>query len=354
MKKHLIFAAEGLLMLGFLLSVSQAEEPKKEGKFFGKVFFDYFHDFSNTEIDPGRISPAGQKNGFEFTRIYFGYDRDIAENFSIRFLMDVDNTTDDAGKKAWRPFMKNAYLAMNCKLIEGSKWYIGMIGMPFVGVPESHWGYRSLYKLPLDVMGWGNTADIGIGWKGMWQDKYQLEFALANGAGYKNPEADMFKLIELRPTAYLLEKALTVSVFGSYEALNDSSNALIVALMAGYDHRLFRIGGEYSMRSISKGYIDDNGDVATQSANNLSFWLHAKATDKLTLLGRYDLYEPNADVDKDKTSALIAGLDFRPAQNVHFIPNIQMQMNELDDDSATLYDESASQNTFYVTFEYGW
>ncbi len=380
MKKQIFLMAGAFLFLGALLCVAQAEEPKQEGKFFGKIFFDYFHDFSSTDIDPARISPAGQKNGFEFTRIYFGYDRDIAENFSIRFLMDADfskeykleqvgsnaivNTDGDTinipnyqlkeSSKGFRPFLKNAYLAINCKLIKGSKWYIGMIGMPFVGVPESHWGYRSLYKLPMDQAGWGNTADIGIGWKGMWQERYQVEFAVANGAGFKNPEADMFKLIELRPTAYLMEKAITVSVLGSYEALNDSSNALIVALMAGYDHKLFRIGGEYSIRSTSKGYIDSNGDVATKSENNLSFWLHAKAMEKLTFLGRYDLYEPNTDVEKDKTSALIVGLDFRPAKNVHFIPNVQMQMNEKDDVETTDYNESASQNTFYVTFEYGW
>ena len=354
MKKQIFLMAGAFLFLVALLSVAQAEEPKKEGKFFGKVYFDYFHDFSSTEIDPARISPAGQRNGFEFTRIYFGYDRDIAENFSIRFLMDVDNTQDDTGKKAWRPFMKNAYLAMNCKLIKGSKWYFGMIGMPFVGVPESHWGYRSLYKLPMDYVGWGNTADLGISWKGIWQEKYQLEFALANGAGFKNPEADMFKLIELRPTAYLLEKALTVSAFGSYEAVNDSSNALIFAVMAGYDHRLFRVGGEFSTRSVFKGYVNANGKAAELAQNNLSFWVHAKHIEKLTILGRYDFYEPNTGVSSDKTSALIAGLDFRPAQNVHFIPNVQLQMNERDNDPETDVDESASLNTFYVTFEYGW
>ena len=354
MRKRLTLIAGALIVLASLLSIAQAEEPKQEGKFFGKVFFDYFHDFSSTEIDPSRISPAGQKNGFEFTRIYFGYDRDIAENFSIRFLMDVENTKDADNKKAWRPFMKNAYLAINCRLIQGSKWYLGMIGMPFVGVPESHWGYRSLYKLPMDYVGWGNTADIGIGWKGIWQDMYQLEFAVANGAGFKNAEADMFKLIELRPTAYLLEKALTVSAFGSYEAISDGSNALIIALMAGYDHRVFRIGGEYSLRSASDGYLKSDSTLADLQQNNISFWLHLKAMEKLSVLGRYDLYEPNTDIEKDKASALIVGLDFRPAKNVHFIPNVQMQMNEKEDDSLTSYEESASQNTFFVTLEYGW
>lgn len=299
-------------------------------------------------------SSAGQKNGFEFTRIYFGYDRDIATNFSIRFLMDVDNTTDGSGKKAWRPFMKNAYLAMNCKLVQGSKWYFGMIPMPFVGVPENHWGYRSLYQLAMDKQVWGSTADIGVGWRGMWQDMYQVEFALANGAGYKNPEADMFKLIELRPTAYLLDKALTASVFGSFEALNDSSNALIFAVMAGYDHRLFRVGGEFSTRLISKGYINANGKATELSQNNLSFWAHAKPTEKSTVLGRYDIYEPNTGVSNDKTSTLIAGVDFHPVKNVHFIPNVQIQMTEASNDPNTPFDESASVNTAYVTFEYNW
>ncbi len=320
-----------------------------EGKFFGKAYFNYNHDFSQD-----RGAGSGQTNGFDFTRIYFGYDRDIAPDFSIRFLMDVDNTKDANNKSAWRPFMKNAYLAMNCKLIPGSKLYFGMISMPFVGIPENHWGYRSVYKLPMDLVGWGSTADLGTGWKGMWQDMYQVEFALANGAGYKNPEGDMFKLAELRPTAYLLEKALTVSALGSYEALNDSSNALIFELMAGYDYKFFRVGGEYSMRSISKGYLEANGNATDLQQNNLAFWLQAKATPKVTVLGRYDIYEPNSEADKDRTSALIAGVDYHPVKNVHFIPNIQMQMNELEDDPSTPNDESASFNMAFLTFEYGW
>jgi len=135
-----------------------------EGKFSGKAYFNYNHDFS----DRGSGN-NGQTNGFNFTRIYFGYDKDLDADFSIRFLMDVDNTKDSNNKNAWRPFMKNAYLAMNCKLIPGSKWYFGIVGMPFVSVPESHWGYRSLSPMAMDLKGWGSTADLGIGWKGQWR-----------------------------------------------------------------------------------------------------------------------------------------------------------------------------------------
>ncbi len=346
MKKQFLTCALALCCLLMLAGIGQAEE----GKFFGKVYFNYNHDFSQ-DRGPG----SGQTNGFSFTRIYFGYDRDIAENFSIRFLMDVDNTKDTDGKSAWRPFMKNAYLAMDCKMVEGSKVYFGMIAMPFVGVPENHWGYRSLYQLAMDKQGWGSTADIGVGWKGMWNDMLQVEFALANGAGYKNPEGDMFKLVELRPTVYLMEKAVTLSAFGSYEAQNDSASAVILAILAGYDHQVFRVGAEYSMRSKSDSYVNSSGEVTNLSSNNISAWLHLKPAEKFTVLGRYDLYEPNADADKDKSSVLIVGLDYHPVKNVRFIPNVQITMLEAEDDPITTsIDESASTNTAFLTFEYNW
>ncbi|HEX7344417.1 MAG TPA: hypothetical protein VF398_09140 [bacterium] len=385
MKKQLFLMAGAFLFLAALLSVAQAEEPKQEGKFFGKVFFDYFHDFSSPEIDPARISPAGQKNGFEFTRIYFGYDRDISENFSVRVLLDADyvkeykltpsqvtNAVIDSegdtvlvpvttyslseSRKAVRAFVKNAYLAMNCRLVEGSKWYFGIIGMPFVGVPEAHWGYRSIYQLAMDKQGWGATADLGVGWRGVWKDMFQLEFALTNGGGFRDPEGDMFKLIELRPTAYLVNKSLTLSGFLSFETINQESNALILAFVGGYDHKLFRIGAEYSNRSFSDSTEVSLGSLKfyTEAQNNISLWVHVKPMDKLTLLARYDLYEPDADEEKDKVSMLIAGLDFHPVKNVRIIPNVQIETYEKDDAAATAIDESASKNTAFLTFEYGW
>ena len=335
-----------LALIAILAAVSAGLAQAEEGKLSGKVYFNYNHDFS----DRGG-SYNGQSNGFNFTRIYFGYDKDLDADFSIRFLMDVDNTKDDNGKSAWRPFMKNAYLSMNCKLIPGSKWYFGMVGMPFVSVPESHWGYRSLAQMATDKQGWGSTADLGVGWKGKWQDQFQIEFAVANGAGYKNPEADMFKLIELRPTAFLLEKALTLSAFLSYETQAADSNSFIFSALAGYEHQLFRIGGEYSMRSVSAA-TDGAEDV---SGNNISLWGVFNATDKLNLLARYDMYEPNADVDADKSALIVAGLDFHPIKNVRFIPNVQIQTFEADDDANTAaVDESKPINTAYVTFEYSW
>jgi len=160
----------------------------------------------------------------------------------------------------------------------------------------------------------------------------------------------MFKLIELRPTLFLLEKALTLSAFVSYETQAADSHAAIFSTMAGYENKMFRVGAEYSLRSLTAA-TDSAKDV---NGNNISVWGVFKATEKLNLLARYDRYEPNTDVDNDESALIIAGLDFHPTKNVRFIPNVQVQTFTADDNPDTPVDESKPINTAYVTFEYSW
>ncbi|RJP77746.1 MAG: hypothetical protein C4524_07600 [Candidatus Zixiibacteriota bacterium] len=372
MKKHLAI----ILPLALLTLLTSALAAEEEDEFFGRIYFHYFHDFTSTDADPGlyeslqgiALENPGQDNGFAFTRFYFGYDRELNENFGVRFLLDVDydqqysqNQAGNLGSSSrnLRPYVKNAYLTMKCRLIEGSRWYFGMVAMPFTTTPESHWGYRSLAPMGMDLAGWGSTADVGVAWKGLWSDMYELQFAAANGEGYRRPETDMMKLFELRPTVYLLEKDVTLSAFASYEpdAEGTDEDALILSGMAGYDHEFFRVGAEYSLRTLSDAVVTDpaTGAVDDLNQNVISAWAHVKPLDKLAILGRYDMYDSDTDADNDGESLLIVGVDYHPTKMVRFIPNIQMQMNERDDDPATPdFDESVSRNIAFLTFEVQW
>jgi hypothetical protein len=356
MKKALVVIILVLFGLALISAGARAEEKAlNTGTFSGKAYFNYNHDFSQ-DRGPG----SGQTNGFHFTRIYFGYDKDLDETFSIRFLMDAENSNG-----AWRPFMKNAYLSMKCKLVEGSRWYFGMVPTALTNVPEAGWGYRSVFKMPMDqfssffpgqVRSLGSTADLGLYWKGTIQDMLQVEFNLINGAGYKAVENDMFKKFDIRPTLYLLDKkALTLSAYASYEAANDSSNAMVISGYGGYEMSLFRVGVEYSMQSLSNSYMKAGSTTwDAQNSSALAAWAVVKATEKISVLGRYDIYDPNTDVDKDGSAAIVAGLDFHPIKNVRFIPNVQIMTVQADDNPNTPIKEDASLNTALVTFEYSW
>jgi hypothetical protein len=352
-----------LLVCSMAIGLSAAE-INTAGTFSGKAFFSYSHDFT-----ADRDSTSGQPNGFSFSRIYFGYDRDLDDNFGIRFLMDVENS---AG--AWRPYMKNAYISMKCKLVEGSRWYIGMVPTALTNVPEASWGYRSIAKMPMDqfsglypsgtVRSFGSTADLGLYWNGSLMEKALLvEFNLLNGAGYKAVENDMFKKVNLRPSLFLLDKAITVSAYGSYETVNDSSNALVVSGMVGFAHKInevaVRVGVEYSLQSLSEKLPPDPGSTDNKSLNStaLAAWAVVDATTKLSVLGRFDIYDPNIDADAkdDQIMYIVGGVDFHPIKNFRIIPNVQMQTFQVEDNAATLMvDESKPINTAFVTFEYSW
>lgn len=344
MKKKLVLAT--LLACSLILITAGANAQGNAGTFFGKMYFDYNHDFSS-----GRDSLSGRRNGFEFTRIYFGYDRDLNENFSIRFLLDVDNTKDANNKTAWRPLMKNAYLSGKCVLAGGARWYVGMVPTALTNVPEANWGYRSIYKMPMDQMGWGSTADLGLYWKGLFVDMLQVEFNLINGGGYKAIETDMFKLFDLRPTLYLLDKSVIISAYGSYRALNDSSNVLVGSGFGGYEMKLFRVGVEYSLQDVTKA-SPIGKDV---KSTTLAGWGSVNVMEKLSLLARYDWYDPNTDVKNDESALLIGGVDFHPAKNVRIIPNVQIMTFKASDNPQTPdVNESKPIDTAYITFEYNW
>ncbi len=361
-----------------VLLLTAGSGATEQGKFSGQIFFDYHHDFTSPQSD--QIAAPGKENSFQFTRIYFGYDRDVNETFSLRFTLDANfdkeyqlkqtgtihvvNASGDTvlvptyslqeSGKAFRPFVKYAYLAVNCKLIPGSKWYLGMISMPFVNIPQNQqWGYRVIAKGAMNIQGWGYTADLGVGWKGMWNDQYLVEFAVTNGSGFRYPELDMFKLMEVRGTAYLLKKQLILSAFGSYEQMSVEVNAIIAEAMVGLDHKKFRLGVEYARRMFSEAYSYANGKTA-EAQDLYSFWLHLKVHGWVTLLGRYDYYDPDLDVDQDGSSLLIAGVDFHPIKNLRIIPNVQISSFDADDDPSTPADESASVSTFYLSMEVNW
>ena len=360
----------------FLLSAGL--NASEQGKFFGQFFFDYHHDFTSPQS--ARAAAPGQENGFQFTRIYFGYNRDINETFSIRFTLDANfdkeyrlqqtgsvqvlsasgdtvsvptYSLQESGK-AFRPFVKYAYLAVHCKLIPGSKWYVGMISMPFVNIPQNQqWEYRVIAKGAMNIQGWGYTADLGVGWKGMWNDQYLVEFALTNGSGFRYPELDMFKLMELRGTDYFWRKQVIVSAFGSYEQLTHETGAVIAEALVGFDHKKFRVGAEYARRMFSAEFAYSSGKN-TDVQDLYSFWLHLKPHELITLLGRYDSYDPNPDVEKDGSSLLIVGVDFHPIKNLRVIPNVQINSLEVEDNPDTEADESASVNAFYLSCEVNW
>lgn len=133
--------------------------PKSnEGILWGQTFVDYSY--------AAQAADASQKgtNGFEFRRIYLGYDQEISEQFTARVLIQADN--EDTAKSGAMDFTtQEVYLEWK-NVIPQSSIYFDISPTPSIALAEKIWGYRSIEKVILDCNGLVAIDDMGVGIKG--------------------------------------------------------------------------------------------------------------------------------------------------------------------------------------------
>ena len=152
---------------------------QSRGSLWGQTFVDYSYD--------AQTSDASQKgtNGFEFRRIYLGYDQDISEQFTARVLIQANN--EDTAKSGAMDFTaQEVYLEWK-NLIPLSSIYFGISATPSIAMAEKVWGYRSIEKVILDRNGLVAIDDMGVGIKGKCVADGSIGYALmvANGQGVR-------------------------------------------------------------------------------------------------------------------------------------------------------------------------
>ena len=169
------------------------------------MFGDYYYQFSNPDT-------SVNYNGFQFRRVYFNYDRDISETFSVRFRLEMNSAED----KQLEPYIKNAYLAWK-NLIPNSTIYFGAQGTPIWKITEKTWGYRSIEKTIMDLRKVGSSSDLGVGIKGKFNESGSLGYhvLVANGEGKKG-ESDEYKKVYVSIPIVVMENFHIVP-FTDYE-----------------------------------------------------------------------------------------------------------------------------------------
>jgi len=64
------------------------------------------------------------------------------------------------------------------------------------------------------------------------------------------------------------------------------------------------------------------------------------------LFGRFDVYDPNTDVDNDGNNFIVAGLDFAPEKNVNVMPNVKIESYQAEGRDSNVVGEL----TFFFRF----
>ncbi len=78
--------------------------------------------------DDGATKLPEKRNAFPFRRIYFTYDKKLADAFSVRYRLEAKNAGFGKGTKI-EPFVKHGYLQWKAAL-GSADLYLGLSGTP--------------------------------------------------------------------------------------------------------------------------------------------------------------------------------------------------------------------------------
>jgi hypothetical protein len=352
MKKQLIFI---LLFTLTLSAFGQSDttkakvEFKPSGKLWGYAFGDFLYKgytnkfgMSNTQY----ASTPKDFNSLEFRRIYLGYDYDISEHFSTQLILAYEGTSfsSDGNRSV---YIKIANVRWK-NIIHNGDLVIGAMAPPTFAISESVWGYRSLEKTIMDMRKIGASNDVGISLQGKFNDKgdYGYNLMISNGSGAK-PETDRFKKFYANVYAKFMDQKIILDLGADNEWTQSHPNQkskTTYKVFLGYQTKTFAVGIEaFQQVQINNTLIYNNlvpptiQDSVNALASGISVFARGSITSKLGYILRYDYYNPDSKFNENNVYAasytgvntesfVLAGLDYTPVKNVHFMPNVWYDM----------------------------
>ena len=334
-----------------VLTMSSSAVVADGGKISGLYFGDYYY------IAAHHNEELKSRNGFWTRRVYLTYDQKLNETFSsrLRFEMNSPDGLKEGAVGKNIPYMKDAYLRVSPKDSSHSI-YLGLSTTPTFAVLSSLWGYRAVEKSMPNLQKYGSTRDLGIAFKGKVPGVDMLSYhaMVGNGAG-TGAETNKYKKgyfsAMLRPSGGVI-----VQGYVDIETRAPDMSRMTFMGLLGYQMDDYRIGAQFSHQIQGQGEGKD--DVTIQGLS--VFGAAAVKPEKIWVFGRVDkmlsvnsagpkfTYTPMSGAAKSNT--LIAGLDYRPAKNVHIIPNVFMVIYDSPEEGDKPGADLMTRVTLYYKF----
>ena len=350
-----------LLAVFMAFSASAQEKPADKDKsvigavgpikLSGLMFGDLYYNANAIKAEDKDV------NGWQFRRIYFTADYTISDAFSSRFRLEADQSAQVQNKKI-AVFVKDAWLKWK-DVFDGSDLVVGISPTPAFDVSESVWGYRSLEKTIMDYYGIVPSRDLGIDLKGKIDGEGMVKYWVKLGDNSGNTaETNKYKRyygqLQFKPSS-----DFQVTLYGDYASNSQKADsvsgttkdngAFVFAGFVNYNvGKTFSIGLEAFMKSQSNNYYDAPGqELMSQSGLGISAWATFALTEKISLVGRYDSYDPNtaSSAKNDANSLIVAAVDFKVAPTVSVMPGIEVRGLEGAENS-----DIVPRATFYWVF----
>ena len=406
-------SAQYLLNSDTAFKAGSANSGRIWGYAFGDAYYKANSDSFNRGNGNQYSGIPKNRNAFAFRRIYLGYDYNISKTFSAELLLAAEDNfpagNPPSSAAASGDQLLNNKLAFYIKLanlrwkniFKGTDLVVGQLSTPtFALLSEKMWNYRAVERTITDIRR-TPSYDFGAALQGTFDPKtknFGYNVMMGNGSSAK-PEADSYKWFYGDVYGFFLDKKLVVDLYADYERLawtpswhhaRQMSKIYVAynsaATTKGIDPgNGFTIGAEYFVNNLKNDWFATKAaggvDTVTANASGLSLFVHGDIIPKkLRFFVRYDIYNPFNKIDNTKYTKYVGntgnyndnsyvgstgngdvtykqqffttGLDFMPAKNVHFIPNIWY--NHYATQLSNSYGKSTGDNdlVFRLTFHY--
>ena len=373
------------------------------GYAFGDLYYDAHSDAGGRGGETNYSGVPTYRNAFQFRRLYFGYDYDINKKFSATLLLasepnastsaatgttisNGDNLVDN--KMSF--YIKYANLRVR-DLWTGTDLIIGEQPTPTWNLSsEQIFNHRWIERTITDFHKLGNSFDVGAGLQGTFDPQtknFGYNLLVGNNTqaaigSATSPTTGFYKEFYGDIWAKFLDKKLYIDAYSDYARTAPATFAI-----GGQSHNMFKgiisytipeltVGIEAFTDKITNGVTITNGSVKTPAnatAAGVSFNAYGSIVkNKLGFIARFDKYNPDTEFITGSTTYsvntnlgsyspytkekfYVAGLDFTPAPNIHFSPNVwivQFHDQQLSTTSGYVADDHTViyRLTFFFTF----
>ena len=306
----------GILPLMCLLLGSPSVLWGDAGKISGYFFGDYYYVLKshNAELE--------ERNGFQYRRIYFNYDKGLSDSFSVRFRFEMNGAAFPTDRQKIEPYVKNGYLRW-----KRPQWrtnlYLGLCSNPTWKNVEGVWGYRPVTETPLHLHKMGNGSDFGVALQGDIDKSKKVSYHLifANGTSTSG-EIDGNKKVAFS-LAVKPVKGLILEGYADLENAVDRGRWYTLQGFLGYQHEQFRFGAQLANQTRER----DDKNILVSSVFGAAQLLEKK----VWAFARFDrLSDPSPAANRgyihfDDTAApnmILVGLDWKPMEALNIMPNL--------------------------------
>jgi hypothetical protein len=364
--------------------VKAAEDTswKPQRRLWGYTFGDFYY----AQHAPAITSSQGKennytgvptgRNAFQFRRLYLGYDYDITKKFKAEVLLasepnastGVSGTTsisngDNLVDGRMSFYIKNFNLRVR-DLWNGTDLVVGEMSTPTfalnepgtnapTSLAEATWSYRSIERTITDYHK-DNSYDVGAALQGTFDPKTKNfgyvamvgNNSTASLSSAANANTGFYKIFYGTLWGKFLDKKLYVDFYADYAQTAQGTAALgaqshnMYKVFAAYNAKLFTIGAEAYTQKFKNGVTNKTTALAEDAkAEGFSLWVRgAIVQGKWGYFARWDTYNPDTQFNSadpytvntnygsydptTKEQFVTAGLDFTPAKNIHFMPNV--------------------------------